>query len=124
MTGKKILIADDEPDVLSILEKKLKQNNYDCLALSKGKEILPNCQSFKPDLLILDIVMPDADGYLVAYSLRENKIFKNIPIIFMTGKELNYSGIMQRISKLGLCDFIAKPCTFEDLLEKVKKLIG
>ena len=124
MAVKKILIADDDPDVLSILEKKLKQNNYDCLALSKGREILQNCKSFLPDLLILDIIMPDSDGYLVASSLREDKTLKNIPIIFMTGKELDYSGIMKRISLFGLCDFITKPCTFEDLLAKVKKVIG
>jgi CheY-like chemotaxis protein len=68
--------------------------------------------------------MPDADGYLVASSLRQDQTLKKIPIIFMTGKELDYSGIMKRITALGLCDFIDKPCTFEDLLAKVKRIIG
>jgi DNA-binding response OmpR family regulator len=124
MAAKKILIADDEPDVLSILEKKLKQNDYDVLALSKGKEIIEKVKSFLPDLLILDIIMPDSDGYLVASALREDKALKKLPIIFMTGKELDYSGITKRISALGLCDFITKPCVFEDLLTKIKRITG
>jgi DNA-binding response OmpR family regulator len=123
MAQKKILIADDEPDILSILEKKFTQNDFYVLALSQGKEILDKARSFQPDLLILDIVMPDSDGYLVARALREDKALQKTPIIFMTGKELDYSGIMKRISGLGACDFIAKPATFEELLEKAKKLL-
>jgi DNA-binding response OmpR family regulator len=123
MVQKKILIADDEPDILSILEKKLTQNNFSVLALSQGREILDKARSFQPDLLILDIVMPDSDGYLVASALREDKALQKVSIIFMTGKELDYSGIMKRIAALGSCDFIAKPATFEQLLEKIKKLI-
>jgi DNA-binding response OmpR family regulator len=122
--AKKILIVDDEQDILDVLVKKFKENKYECLALSKGKEILESCKTFTPDLLILDIIMPDADGYLVASSLRQDQTLKKIPIIFMTGKELDYSGIMKRITALGLCDFIDKPCTFEDLLAKVKRIIG
>jgi two-component system alkaline phosphatase synthesis response regulator PhoP len=118
--GKKILIADDEPDVLAILEKKLKQNDFEVLALSKGKDIVEKVRQFKPDLLILDIIMPDMDGYEVAAALRKDNAFLSTPIIFMTGKELEYSGILKRAGQLGFCDLINKPCTFEELLAKVK----
>jgi DNA-binding response OmpR family regulator len=124
MPTKKILIADDEPDILSVLEKKLRQSNFIVLALSQGKEIVEKVKSFHPDLLVLDIIMPDSDGYLVARALRDDQTLPKIPVIFMTGKELDYSGIMKRISELGSCDFIAKPCAFEELLEKIKKAIG
>jgi DNA-binding response OmpR family regulator len=120
MLLKKILIADDEPDVLAILEKKLKQNDFEVLALSKGKEIMAKVKSFQPDLLILDIVMPDMDGYAVGITLRAEEAVKNTPIIFMTGKELEYSGMQKRAEALGYCDVINKPCTFEELLVKVK----
>jgi DNA-binding response OmpR family regulator len=120
---KKILIADDEPDVLSILEKKFKQDNFQVLALSKGKDILDSVKSFKPDLMILDIIMPDIDGYSVAFLLREDKELKGIPIIFMTGKDLDHSGVQRRIAELGYCDFISKPCVFEDLLKKVNEIV-
>ncbi|MDD5347868.1 MAG: response regulator [Candidatus Omnitrophica bacterium] len=124
MTGKKILIADDEPDVLSILEKKLRYNGFEVLALSKGKDINDKVKEFKPDLLILDIVMPDMDGYAVGILLRKDNDTKATPIIFMTGKELEFSGMIKRAQELGRCDFINKPCTFDDLLQKVKEAIG
>ena len=119
MPLKKILIADDEPDVLAILEKKLKQNDFNVLALSKGKEIIEKVKSFRPDLLILDIVMPDMDGYAVGITLRQDELTKRIPIIFMTGKELEYSGMQNRANDLGFCDVINKPCTFDELMVKV-----
>jgi DNA-binding response OmpR family regulator len=119
MSLKKILIADDEPDVLAILEKKLKTNGFEVLALSKGKEIIARVKTFKPDLIISDIVMPDMDGYAVGITLRQEEATKKTPIIFMTGKELEFSGMQKRAEDLGCCDIINKPCTFEELLVKV-----
>jgi DNA-binding response OmpR family regulator len=123
MPLKKILIADDEPDVLGILEKKLKQNGFDVLALSKGKEIIAQVKTFEPDLIISDIVMPDMDGYAVGITLRQEEATKKTPIIFMTGKELEFSGMQKRAEALGYCDIINKPCTFEELLVKVKAIL-
>jgi DNA-binding response OmpR family regulator len=124
MRAKKILIVDDEQDILDVLEKKLKENGYDTLALSGGNEVLDKCKSFQPDLIILDIVLADIDGYSQAVSLRKDKSLENIPIIFMTAKELEYSGIEKRLIELDNCGFINKPCSFQDLLEKIKAIIG
>ena len=124
MASKRILIADDEPDVLAILEKKLKANGFEVLALSKGKEIIAQVKTFKPDLIISDIVMPDMDGYAVGITLRADDATKKTPIIFMTGKELEFSGMQKRAQDLGFCGIINKPCTFEELLVKVKEAIG
>jgi len=124
MAMKKILIADDEPDVLSILEKKFISNGFEVLALSKGKDINSRVKEFKPDLLILDIVMPDMDGYAVGILLRQDKDTKDTPIIFMTGKELEFYGMIKQAQELGKCDFIHKPCTFDALLQKVKAALG
>jgi DNA-binding response OmpR family regulator len=123
MLQKKILIADDERDVLAILEKKLRLDGFQVLALSKGKEIIAQVKSFQPDLVILDIVMPDMDGYAVGITLRSDEATKKTPIIFMTGKELEYSGMQKRAQELGSCDIINKPCTFEELLVKVKEAL-
>lgn len=119
----KILIADDEPDVLSILEKKLRQNGYEVLALSKGSQILEQAKSFAPDLLILDIGMPDADGYSVAQELRRHKGSASTPILFMTGQDLDFTAVSRHVEQVGKCDFIQKPCTFEELLAKVKEIL-
>ncbi len=123
MPSKRILVADDEPDVLAILEKKLKESGFEVLALSKGKEIIAQVKTFKPDLIISDIVMPDMDGYAAGITLRGDCATKNIPIIFMTGKELEFSGMQKRAQELGSCDIINKPCTFEELLAKAKEAL-
>jgi DNA-binding response OmpR family regulator len=124
MSRKKIIIADDTGDILETLEKKLRQLGYDVLALSEGKEVVNKCKFFNPDLIILDIVMPGMDGYSIAFALRDEKGFENVPIIFMTAKELDYPGIEKRLSEIGCCDFITKPSTFDELLGKIKEKIG
>lgn len=124
MEGKKILIADDEADILNVLSKKLSENNYSVIAVSKGKDAVERSIRDNPDLVLLDIAMPDMDGYAVASALQEEKKTKAIPIIFLTGKELRPEGILERIERLGAYDFITKPFTFEGLLAKIKEAIG
>lgn len=124
MQQKKIVFADDEEDILNVLSGKLRKNNYFVIALARGKDVLENCRINKPDLILLDIAMPDIDGYAVASALREDKATKTIPIIFLTGKELRPQGILERVEQLGAYDFITKPFTFEELLEKIKEVIG
>ncbi|MFH1202060.1 MAG: response regulator [Candidatus Omnitrophota bacterium] len=120
----KILIADDNKEALGILEKRLKQNNYSVLAVTSAKEVLRLAQSDKPDLMLLDIVMPDMDSYTLVAALKKDRSLADIPIIFITGKELLPQGIEKRISELGVSDYIMKPCSFEDILEKIKKILG
>ena len=121
---KKILIADDEKDALEILAKKLSQHNYTVRTVATGGEAIQWAKSVKPDLLLLDIVLPDMDGYAVASALKEDKALEKIPIIFITGKELLPQGIEERIAQLGAFDYIMKPCAFEDILVKVKAVLG
>ncbi|MFH1247724.1 MAG: response regulator [Candidatus Omnitrophota bacterium] len=120
---KMILIADDELDALVILEKRLKANDYEVKTAASGKEVIEMVKTCQPDLLLLDIAMSDLDGYSVAQALKQNKSSCPIPIIFITGKELLPNGIETRIDNLGACDYIMKPCSFEDILAKIKKAI-
>lgn len=124
MAGKRILIADDDPEILDILVKKLRQNNYEVMGFSNGKEVIEKCKIYNPDLIILDIVMRDVDGYTVASTLREDKDLVNIPIIFITAQELEYPLIQKKISEIGCCDFIAKFRPFEELLIRIKEKTG
>ena len=121
---KKILIADDEEETLRILEKKLRENNYYVSAVTNGKDVLRTAKFDRPDLMILDIVMPDVDGYTLAATLKEDKLLCDVPIIFITGKDLVPGGIEERVSQLGAYDYVMKPCVFEDILTKVKKALG
>jgi len=124
MAGKKILVADDNQKILDNLVKKLKDNNYEVLAFTNGIDAIENCRIFNPDLIILDIVMRDVDGYTVARTLREDRVSAGIPVIFVTSQELECGFIREKISEIGLCDFMNKACAFEELLAKIKEKIG
>lgn len=123
MEQKKILIADDEQDILDILEKRFKQCNYDVMTVADGKKIIDICKFYKPDLVILDIIMPGIDDFTIADNLRKEKNISDTPIIFMTGKELEYDGVKKRLLDIGYTDFIFKPSAFEELLAKIKEKI-
>lgn len=122
--NKKILVVDDEADALEILAKKLKENNYHVKTASSGEEAINLAKMNKPDLILMDIAMPDMDGYNVAIELKKDATLKDVPIIFITGKDLEYHGIEKRVSELGAYDYLEKPCTFVDILKKVQEAIG
>jgi DNA-binding response OmpR family regulator len=120
----KILIVDDSEDVREILEKRLKKSGFEVVLASSGKEAVGLCDYIVPDAIILDIVLSDTDGFTVAQNIRESKNLKITPIIFMTGKDLDFPSMSKTFDSLGHCDFIAKPCEFEELLSKLKKTLG
>jgi len=124
MERKKILVIDDEEQILSLIEKKLKDNNYDCMVSSVAKEALILAKKFIPDLILLDIALPEMDGYTIAAELKKEKATMDIPIVFLTGKELEPRAINERIGDIGACGFLMKPCSLKELLEKIKSTIG
>jgi CheY-like chemotaxis protein len=82
--SKTILIVDDEPDVLKVLQARLKANGYQVLTAGGGQEGLKAAKRDRPDLLILDLMMPDMEGGEVAQRLLEDENTKSIPVIFLT----------------------------------------
>ena len=113
----KILLVDDEPDIVEFLKYNLEQNGYDVIVGHDGLQALKKL-SENPELIILDIMMPHLDGYEVYNKIRENKNFKDIPIIFLTAK----SGETDEIKglELGASDFIQKPISPKKLIARVK----
>lgn len=124
MAAKKILIADDDRKSLDTLVKKLIDLDYEVMAFSDGFEAIEKCRIFRPDLILLDIVMPGIDGYTVIRSVREDKALANIPVIFVTSQELEYTFMQKRMIEIGLCDFMNKLRSFDELLAKIKERIG
>jgi DNA-binding response OmpR family regulator len=120
MAIKKIMVVDDEVDVRDILSKKLTQNNYTVKVLSAGKDVVKECKADCPDLILLDIVLADTDGYSVAQSVRDEKSIPMVPIIFMTGQDLDVPEMAKKSAQFGICDFITKPSSFADVLEKIQ----
>ena len=121
---KTILLVDDEQEIRDILKKKLEKSNYTVDTASSGEEALSMCKSLRPDLLLLDIAMPAMDGYAVAIELKKQEAYKNLPIIFLTAKELDPLAVNRRVGEIGAFGYMMKPCSFEDLLTKIKSAIG
>ncbi|MGB5849548.1 MAG: response regulator transcription factor [Ignavibacteriaceae bacterium] len=113
----KILLVDDEPDIVEFLKYNLEQNGYDVIVGHDGLQAL-NKLSENPDLIILDIMMPHLNGYEVYQKIRENKNFKDVPIIFLTAK----AGETDEIKglELGASDFIQKPISPQKLIARIK----
>ncbi|MFZ5801480.1 MAG: response regulator [Candidatus Omnitrophota bacterium] len=121
---KTILIVDDEKDIRELLQKKLEKEGYGTMVFENASEALNMCRVRRPDLILLDIVMPDMNGYEFARKLYADKDTQGIPIIFQTGKDLQPQAIENRVHEIGAFDFITKPYTVEELLAQIKEALG
>jgi len=110
-----LLIVDDDPFNLNMLNEILKLD-YTVRAVSSGETCFRAAEKFQPDLIMLDVVMPEMDGYQVFEALKSSKTTSHIPIIFTTGLE-NKSD-EKKCLQLGAVDFINKP--FDDFIVKLK----
>ena len=118
---KKILIVDDEEEALFHLINILRRANYKVISATGGEQAVELARKMHPDLIILDIVMPDLDGGDVATILSENPSTAGIPIIFLTGILTKEEELLGKTS--GKRYVIAKPAMPEDLLDMVNKVI-
>ncbi|MBU1871632.1 MAG: response regulator [Candidatus Omnitrophica bacterium] len=120
---KKILIVDDEEETLIHLSNILKRANYEVISTTKGKEAVDLAIRQRPDLIILDIVLPDMGGSEVATTILGNPATGSIPIVFLTGilTKQEEEGIE---GKTGRRYVIAKPITSRELLEMVSKVLA
>jgi len=120
---KKILVVDDENDVRELIKAGLDRTGYTTLIAASGAQALSICKTDKPDLILLDIAMPIMDGYQVCEKLKQDSQTKDIPVLFLTGKDLDPRGIIERYEDLGACGCIPKPSTLKDLLEKIGEIL-
>ncbi|MDD5195866.1 MAG: response regulator [Candidatus Omnitrophica bacterium] len=122
MQRKKILVVDDEQEVVIQLTRILKRENYEVASTTKGEEVLNLDLNTKPDLIILDMVLPDMLGGEISQKLSENPALKDIPIIFLTGLNTKEDEEILK-EKAGNYRLLAKPTTREELLEAISKVI-
>lgn len=118
--GKKILIADDEPDILEIVHYNLKQEGYDVYTAKDGDDALVKAKQLKPDLIILDIMMPRKTGIEVCSLLRGLPAFKETLIIFLTALS-DESSQVDGLDR-GADDYISKPISPKVLVSRVNAL--
>jgi twitching motility two-component system response regulator PilH len=107
MSIQKILICDDSPTDLANLKNALQSSQYLLLTASNGKEAVQKAKAERPDVIFLDIVMPDMDGYAACRTLRDDDETKDIPVIFVSSKNQKADRIWAQMQ--GAKDLIAKP---------------
>jgi len=121
MAKKKILVIDDMPNVVTMVKARLEASGYEVIAALDGQQGLTYAYSEKPDLIILDIVMPAGGGYSVYTRLKMSPKTQSVPVIFLTAKDRPED--MARAYKLGVQYYVKKPYKPEMLLETVKKVL-
>ncbi len=118
--GKKILIADDEPDILEIIQYNLSKEGYEVATAKDGDDALAKAKFSKPDLIILDIMMPKKSGIEVCEILRSQTAFKDVLIIFLTAMSDENSHI--KGLEMGADDYVSKPISPKVLVSRVNAL--
>ena len=117
----KILIVDDEPNIVIPLQFLMEQNGYRTLVAQSGEEALESISKEKPDLVLLDIMLPGVDGFEVCEIVRLNPEWRNTRIIFLTAKGRDVD--IAKGMVLGADEYITKPFSNQQIIEAVTKLL-
>jgi DNA-binding response OmpR family regulator len=120
-TKKKILVVDDEQDLVAIVKMRLEANNYEVLAAYDGQEGLDKARKENPDLIILDLMLPKMDGYKVCGLLKKDTRYSKVPIIMFTARAQESDKTLG--GEVGADAYITKPFEPQVLLTKIKELL-
>jgi len=117
----KILIVDDEPDLVQTLQDRLEMNGYSIVAAGNGKEGLEKAAQEKPDIILLDVIMPIMDGLEMLEALRKHPEVKNCAVIMLTARSQRQDIV--RAKTCGIEDYIVKPFDLSELIEKIENVL-
>ena len=117
----RILVVDDEVDIVSTIEFRLKSCEFDVITANNGQDGMETATKEKPDLILLDINMPIMDGHEMLERVRSHPDLKGTPVIMLTA----YSdrGDITKVADLGISDYITKPFDFSELMEKISSAL-
>ena len=121
-TKKRVMVVDDDPDALSLIERILTDEGFELIKVSNATEVGPKAAQLSPDLILLDFLMPEINGFEVCAALRESDLTRSTPIMAVTC--LTKEKDIERIFACGADEYLAKPFKVDDLLNKVRDLIG
>jgi DNA-binding response OmpR family regulator len=120
--SKKILVADDEPNIVTALEFLLQRNGFEVQVARNGDEALNLIESGRPDLVLLDVMMPLKSGYEVCKRIRERADWSHIKVVMLSAKGRDAE--VARGLDVGADLYITKPFSTRDLMGKIKQLLG
>ena len=118
---KRILICDDDPAILRVLQVNLEVEGYVALLAHHGEEALEVAQAEKPDLIILDIMMPRLDGYQTCERLKASDETKQIPVVFLSAKA--QASDIEKGKGYGVDDYLTKPFDPDTLISTIERLL-
>lgn len=113
-----ILVVDDTPTITEFVQYVLEEKGYKTIACNNGTQALVMAQEYRPDLILLDIMMPDVDGYIICSQLKADRKTRDIPVIFLSALNSQFDKI--KAFKCGAVDFVTKPVQPEELTARVK----
>ncbi len=118
----KVMVVDDDPDALMLMEKILMDEGFELVKVSNATEVGLKAAQMTPDLILLDFLMPEINGFEVCKALRDNELTQNIPIMAVTC--LTKEQDIERIFECGADEYLPKPFRVEQLLDKVRMLLS
>jgi DNA-binding response OmpR family regulator len=118
----KILVVDDEPEAVELVEFNLKQAGYAVATAVDGAEALKKARSLVPDLIVLDVMLPEMDGFEICKALRLDPATAKVPILMLTAKAAEIDRVLGL--ELGADDYLTKPFSPRELLLRIKKIIA
>jgi DNA-binding response OmpR family regulator len=121
MGQKKILIVDDEVDLVETLRFPLEMEGFNVLVSYNGEDALSQARKEKPDLIILDLMLPKLDGYKVCRLLKFDERYKHIPILMLTAKTQEKDKLLGK--ETGADEYITKPFDIDELMKRVKSYL-
>lgn len=119
---KKIVIVDDEPNIVMTLEYTFKKQNFEVYIARDGSEALEILETVVPDVILLDVMMPKVDGYQTIRLIKENKKLKNTKVVFLTAK--NKASDIEKGVKLGADKYLTKPFSIKKIVSEINELIA
>ncbi|MBI5201106.1 MAG: response regulator [Elusimicrobia bacterium] len=122
MPGKKVLVVDDDEEIVCFVEMTLKEAGYEVVTASNGKEGLDKARTARPDLILLDLAMPVMHGYEVCHALRADESFNNTQIVVTSGK--SYPVDIKNAKDAGANHYMVKPYGLNQLLDMVNRALG
>jgi DNA-binding response OmpR family regulator len=117
----RVLVVDDEPDLVRILEFGLKAAGYAVETASDGQEGLKKARESKPDIILLDLMLPKLDGYKVCRLLKFDERYKHIPIMILSAR--TQEGDQTLAHEMGANRFLTKPYEFAEILDHIQALL-
>ncbi len=120
---KKVMVVDDEASLLELVKAVLGQEGFKVIAVTNGPECLEKLKEVKPDLILMDMMMPGMSGREVTEKIRANPKTSSIKIAFLTVARFSDVG-KKKLEEMNIVDYITKPFDNEDLVRRVKKLVG